>query len=127
MGIPALFSHAMKRAGWIYRQEVIWHKMRVTESRHNRPTFSHEYLMMFTKSLSYKWHPDAVQVDRAYPRALSQKARLDGREATEKRTKDIDSVWSIPSQSVVDGIAPFPKELVRRLDLAHHRGRRPCS
>lgn len=50
IGIPWRFALAMIDAGWILRQEVIWHKSNpLPESMDDRPTTAHEQVFIFAK------------------------------------------------------------------------------
>jgi len=60
--IPFRFAIAMQEAGWWVRSTIIWNKLNpMPESVKDRPTESHEYIFMFTKSASYFWDQEAVR------------------------------------------------------------------
>lgn len=51
VGIPWLVAFALRADGWYLRRDVIWSKPNpMPESVEDRPTTSHEYLFLFTKS-----------------------------------------------------------------------------
>ena len=92
VGIPWMVAFALRKAGWYFRSDIIWEKPNcMPESVKDRPTRSHEYLFLFTKSLRY--HYD------------SSKARVNGRN---RRT-----VWSVPTEPFADAhFATFPLKLI---------------
>jgi site-specific DNA-methyltransferase (cytosine-N4-specific) len=117
LGIPWLFARAMQDAGWIWRQVVVWNKMRSTHSSTSIPVVTHEYLFMFTKSMRNDYYADAVQVRRTNGKTQSQRGRQRGALPVDKATKHINTVWYIPSVPRAGDNAAFPEELVRRLLL----------
>lgn len=61
VGIPWRVAFALQDDGWWLRSDVIWHKPTVMpESVRDRPTKSHEYVFLLTKSETYFY--DAVAV-----------------------------------------------------------------
>lgn len=103
LGIPWRLAFALQDTGWYLRSDVIWHKPNVMpESVKDRPTRSHEYLFMFTKSDHYRYDHEAV-------REL----------ASNGSTRNRRSVWSINTcSSGSSHIAPFPQSLVEPCVLA---------
>jgi DNA modification methylase len=62
VGIPWMVAFAMKEAGWILRQDIIWSKPNpMPESVQDRCTKSHEYIFMFSKNRKYYYDNDAVK------------------------------------------------------------------
>jgi DNA modification methylase len=60
VGIPWLVAFALRADGWYLRSDVIWAKGNpMPESVTNRPTRSHEYLFLLTKSMRY-WYDGAA-------------------------------------------------------------------
>jgi DNA modification methylase len=50
-GMPWRVAFALQDAGWYLRRDIIWHKPNpMPESVYDRPTTSHEYLFLFSKS-----------------------------------------------------------------------------
>ncbi len=92
VGIPWMVAFALRDAGWYFRSDIIWEKPNcMPESVKDRPTRSHEYMFLFTKSLRY--HYDA------------SKARVNGRN---RRT-----VWSVPTEPFAGAhFATFPPTLI---------------
>ena len=113
-GIPWRVAFALQADGWWLRSDVIWSKPNpMPESVTDRPTRSHEYVFLFTKSARYWYDADAV---REPPTVLSdwpgswKRARLAS--PTEKRTegfvgetnpsagRNLRSVWTIATEAM---------------------------
>jgi hypothetical protein len=61
IGIPWMTAFALREAGWWLRSDMIWHKLApMPESVTDRPTKSHEYVFLLTKSARYFWDAQAV-------------------------------------------------------------------
>ena len=92
IGIPWMVAFALRDAGWYFRSDIIWEKPNcMPESVKDRPTRSHEYLFLFTKSLRYHYDPS--------------RARVNGRS---RRT-----VWSVPTEAFAGAhFATFPPRLI---------------
>ena len=61
-GIPQRLALALQAAGWTWRSEIIWSKGNAfPESVTDRPTKSHEQILMFTKQARYFWNQEAVR------------------------------------------------------------------
>jgi site-specific DNA-methyltransferase (cytosine-N4-specific) len=99
VGIPWRLAFALQGAGWYLRTDIIWEKPNaMPESVKDRPTRSHEYIFLLSKSQRYFYDPDAV-------------AEANGRN---RRT-----VWSIPTESFPGAhFATFPPALVEPCVLA---------
>src|SRR5512145_3032195 len=62
VGIPWRVAFALQASGWWLRSDVIWSKPNpMPESVRDRPTRSHEYVFLLTKSARYYWDPEAVR------------------------------------------------------------------
>ncbi len=62
VGIPWRVVFALQDAGWWFRSDIIWHKPNpMPESVSDRPTKSHEYLFLLTKSRRYFYDADAIR------------------------------------------------------------------
>lgn len=54
IGVPWRLAFALQNDGWYLRNDIVWHKPNaMPESVKDRPTRSHEYIFMFTKSEKY--------------------------------------------------------------------------
>ena len=62
IGVPWRLAFALQQAGWFLRADVVWNKPNCQpESVKDRPTRSHEFMFMFSKSLRYRYHHQAVR------------------------------------------------------------------
>jgi DNA modification methylase len=62
VGIPWRVAFALQADGWYLRSDIIWSKPNpMPESVTDRPTKSHEYLFLLSKSPRYYWDADAVR------------------------------------------------------------------
>jgi DNA modification methylase len=60
--VPWRLAFALQDDGWYLRSDIIWHKPNCQpESVKDRPTRSHEYLFLFSKSERYSYNSDAVR------------------------------------------------------------------
>jgi DNA modification methylase len=103
-GIPWKVAFALQRQGWYLRCDVIWEKTDAMPSpAKDRPTKSHEYVFMFTKSQVNYFDQDAV---REAPRS-ARTPNPSGR--------NVRSVWGFPTaKTPVEHFAAFPVELPAR-------------
>jgi DNA modification methylase len=61
-GIPWRVAFALQADGWYLRSDIIWHKENCTpESVKDRPTRSHEYIFLLSKSRRYFYDVDAIR------------------------------------------------------------------
>jgi DNA modification methylase len=62
-GVPFQFALAMRHAGWLWRQTIVWSKPDPTpEPVDDRPSTSHEYVFLFAKQRDYYYDIDATRV-----------------------------------------------------------------
>lgn len=62
VGIPWMVAFALRRAGWYLRSDIIWAKPSpMPESVTDRPTKSHEYIFLLTKSERYYYDAEAIR------------------------------------------------------------------
>jgi DNA modification methylase len=62
VGVPWLLAFALQKEGWYLRADIIWNKPNCQpESVKDRPTRSHEYIFLFSKSEHYLYDPAAVR------------------------------------------------------------------
>lgn len=110
IGVPWRIALALQDDGWYLRSDIIWHKPNCQpESVKDRPTRSHEYVFLFSKSEKYHYDHEAVQ-----------EPSNNGHGTRNRRT-----VWSINTEAYKGAhFAVFPPELVRLCILA---GSRPGS
>jgi len=67
IGIPWRVAFALQADGWYLRSDIIWHKPNpMPESVTDRPTKSHEYLFLLSKSERYFYDAEAIAEPLAY-------------------------------------------------------------
>lgn len=138
VGIPWRVAFALQADGWYLRSDIIWAKgvsfcpdysgSVMPESVTDRPTKSHEYLFLLTKSPRYYYDADAVReqgTGRDWSKvggnimgkgvhkvgAQYQTIDRDGRESATGR--NLRSVWTINPQHYSEAhFATFPTALV---------------
>ena len=96
IGVPWRLAFALQSAGWYLRSDTIWHKPNCQpESVKDRPTRSHEYLFLFSKSERYLYHSDDVRGPNG---------------------RNLRTVWDINTQACKEAhFATFPQALVEPL------------
>ncbi len=144
-GIPWTVALALRSEGWYLRSDIIWHKPNaMPESVLDRPTKSHEYLFLLSKSESYYYDVEAIreqQADSSRQRAkygwsgVTDDASNGARTGSSYQrmaetgepiaTVPLDgrrnkrTVWTIPSHSFSEAhFATFPPALVEPCVLA---------
>lgn len=127
IGIPWRVAFALQDAGWILRQDIIWHKPNpMPESVTDRCTKAHEYVFMLTKSPRYWWDAEAMREEGVWPAgtkgAKGSAARHSANGVNSRPpeykiydgTRNRRSVWTITTQPYSDAhFATFPEELPR--------------
>ncbi|WAI01817.1 DNA-methyltransferase [Methanogenium organophilum] len=98
IGLPWRIAFELQKDGWFLRSDIIWHKTNCQpESVKDRPTKSHEYLFLLTKSPNYYYDYESIR-----------EPTKNGKGLRNKRT-----VWSIPTESnKFAHVAMFNKALV---------------
>jgi len=93
IGVPWLLAFALQKEGWYLRADIIWNKPNCQpESVKDRPTRSHEYLFLLSKSEHYKYNSDAVRGPRG---------------------RNLRTVWDIHTKPYIEAhFATFPQSLV---------------
>jgi DNA modification methylase len=62
VGIPWMVAFALRADGWYLRRDVIWSKPNpMPESAEDRPSTSHEYLFLLTRSERYFYDAEAIR------------------------------------------------------------------
>lgn len=139
LGIPWLVAQALRADGWYLRRDIIWSKPNpMPESVDDRPTSSHEYIFMLSKSRDYFYDAFAVKepISEAMAAAIARGPRADrqyqhdahnrnGKRSGNRAFSDADSlarialgrnrrsVWTIPTVSYPGAhYATFPPKLV---------------
>jgi DNA modification methylase len=129
-GIPWRTAFALQDDGWYLRSDIVWSKPNpMPESVLDRPTRSHEFIFLLTKSLRYYYDTAAIAepVVRGYAGSSFTKGktleaglgRVSKLPRVEKTTRNARSVWTItPKPYKGAHFAVFPPELPRRCILA---------
>ena len=64
IGIPWSVAFALRADGWWLRSDIIWHKPNcMPESCKDRPTKSHEYMFLLSKSKKYYYDAEVISED----------------------------------------------------------------
>jgi site-specific DNA-methyltransferase (adenine-specific) len=143
MGVPWRVAMGLQQDGWFLRSDIIWHQPNPTpESVKDRPTQSHEYVFLLTKSSEYYYDADAIRtpLSEYYAKTFEQGLKPERPDtenfSKEKRHKtgtkaastrearagfvnengaNARTVWTIPArQNAAAHFAVFPEELPER-------------
>lgn len=103
VGVPWRVAFALQADGWFLRSDIIWYKPNCQpESVKDRPTRSHEYLFLFSKSEKYFYNYEAVQEP-----------------STNGTRRNRRTVWDINTESFPEAhFATFPPKLIEPCILA---------
>ena len=140
VGIPWRVAFALQSDGWYLRSDIIWAKPNpMPESVTDRPTKSHEYLFLLSKSEKYYYDAAAIAEPLQRPEEGERKtpARFGGADkwveaqkqsrlhsgneylGTENGTRNKRSVWTVATQPYADAhFATFPPKLIEPCILA---------
>jgi DNA modification methylase len=135
VGIPWRVAFALQADGWYLRSDIVWAKPNpMPESVTDRPTRSHEYVFLLTKSANYYFDGKAIAEETAYgPRERRSGEGTKGAVARATQiqrthiagsagcgeTRNARDVWTIATQPYPEAhFATFPEELPRRCILA---------
>jgi site-specific DNA-methyltransferase (cytosine-N4-specific) len=100
IGIPWRLAFALQDDGWYLRTDIIWNKPNCQpESVKDRPTRSHEFVFLFSKSEKYFYDHEAIKEPALDPKQNSKNRR---------------SVWNINTEPYSGAhFAVYPRQLVR--------------
>lgn len=148
VGIPWMVAFALRTDGWYLRSDIIWNKPNpMPESVKDRPTKSHEYIFLLTKSSTYYYDADAIREPHTYeeskprPSVMVREAqkyrdkvyggsgtgfqghsgslKADGTSLNHPLGRNKRSVWTINPHPYPDAhFATFPEKLVEPCILA---------
>ena len=129
--IPHHLKIALKKDGWYARCTIIWFKPNpMPESVTDRPTKSHEYVFLLSKSKKYYYDADAIREDSVTPADCksaqmfgSSKGKMNtsvlahaadlGHKWEHEPTRNRRTVWTIPTHPFKGAhFATFPPALV---------------
>lgn len=135
VGIPWLVAFGLRADGWYLRSDIIWHKPNpMPESVTDRPTKSHEYIFLLSKSRKYYYDAEAVRepIKESNKGFISARARtaagalggenqhnMERRGYAEIKGANKRSVWTVSTQPYPGAhFATFPPKLIEPCILA---------
>jgi DNA modification methylase len=140
VGIPWRVAFALQADGWYLRSDIIWSKPNpMPESVTDRPTKSHEYIFLMSKSAKYYYDAGAIaeaaeseykssdfipkSAKDAGAATCATKASWNNRsDEIRNGTRNRRTVWSIATQPFSGShFATFPEEIPRLCILAGSR------
>ena len=108
VGISWRVAFALQADGWWLRSDIIWAKANcMPESVRDRPTRSHEFLFLLTKSATYYYDADAIKEPCLYD--------VDGTGTAARKARQADSNKSMPTGERA-GIRPSGLKDARAFD-----------
>jgi DNA modification methylase len=122
--IPSRVAMALQADGWWVRSRIVWAKGNpMPESVTDRPTSSHEYIFLLSKSKQYYYDPDAIRENAAKGNAGSRfdtgktNGHMKGRSQEGQReddgTRNKRDVWQVNTKPFPDAhFAVYPPELI---------------
>jgi site-specific DNA-methyltransferase (adenine-specific)/site-specific DNA-methyltransferase (cytosine-N4-specific) len=113
IGVPWRIAFALQSAGWYLRSDIIWHKPNCQpESVKDRPTRSHEYIFLFSKSERYYYDNEAIK----------EPSQTNGKTKNKRTVWSVDAletVWNVNTEPFKGAhFAVFPRTLIRPCILA---------
>jgi DNA modification methylase len=129
VGTPWMVAFALRADGWWLRSDIVWAKPNpMPESVTDRPTRSHEYLFLLTKSARYFYDADAIREDLAFEPHAPGNKKLDASRNDHDRMDKVwggpagrnkRSVWTVATQAFPGAhFATFPPKLIEPCILA---------
>ena len=133
VGIPWRVAFALQADGWWLRSDIIWAKPNpMPESVTDRPTKSHEYVFLLTKSARYYWDQEAAKeaavdpesyegrrkrndkgINPEEPGFLRTRGGLQKLDGQTYSTRNLRTVWTIATEPFPGAhFATFPTKLV---------------
>lgn len=127
-GIPWRVALALQSDGWYLRSDIIWNKLNaMPESVTDRPTKSHEYLFLLTKTDKYFYDNFAIQ-EESHPDGRKKTTVTKGSGSIQHRNgerwpngnkRNKRTVWSLPTKPFHGAhFATFPPALVEPCIMA---------
>lgn len=131
IGIPWMLALALRKDGWMIRQEIVWYKRNgKPESVKDRCTRNHEFIFMLVKSSNYLWNFEAMQEEASGTGGGAcfgkQNISTEGTGAKQRTydrpeyaTRNKRSVWDVTAKPFKDAhFATFPVDLIEPCILA---------
>lgn len=138
LGLPWKVAFALQENGWWLRSDIVWNKPNaMPTSIKDRPTKSHEYIFLLSKSKKYYYDTDSIREpyttemkgkphNKKYGRLTSDE--IDNLTANgtsgsgfsrHEKGRNKRTVWTVPTSSQKDAhFAVFPEELIKPCILA---------
>jgi DNA modification methylase len=121
--IPSRVAMALQEDGWWVRSRIVWAKGNpMPESVTDRPTSSHEYIFLLSKSKHYYYDADSIREEAVKgmnsrldqgKTAQHQKGRMQQGERTGDGTRNKRDVWQVNTKPFPDAhFAVYPPELI---------------
>lgn len=147
IGIPWLVAFALRADGWYLRSDIIWQKPNcMPESVTDRPTKSHEYLFLLSKSQRYYYDAESIKEDSIHAGkkvTIGEKSLSRGQQTAQgfdrhwgtgskdfievSSSRNKRTVWTIPTRPYKEAhFATFPEALVEPCILAGTSERGYC-
>lgn len=137
IGIPWVVAFALRADGWWLRSDIIWSKPNpMPESVMDRPTKSHEYIFLLSKSAQYFYDADAIAEPANWPEGSWSRSKCYDGDTTGKlksfygngarweggETRNKRDVWNIATDPYEGAhFATFPRDLILPCILAGSR------
>ena len=138
IGIPWMLAFALRADAWYLRSDIIWNKKNpMPESVRDRPTRTHEYIFLLSKSKQYYFDSEAIKEpaiwkdDRRagqgrlhYRNGKRTGGEGEGQEnfVSIKDTRNKRSVWTVATRPYKEAhFATYPPDLIRPCILAGSR------
>ncbi len=145
-GIPWRVAFALQADGWWLRSDIIWAKPNpMPESVTDRPTKSHEYLFLLTKSASYFYDAEAIKEGKAYSTVNDDRTNDNGHRrfrdypgsqtnggtnlgGSSEGNRNKRSVWTIATAPYPEAhFATYPPNLIKPCIMAGTSAKGCCS
>jgi DNA modification methylase len=137
VGIPWRVAFALQEDGWYLRADIIWNKTKcMPEAVKDRPTKSHEYIFLLSKSEKYYYdheaikEPTAISTKERFKQDINQQNGSTRANAGAKNngnmkavgdglTRNKRSVWSVSTKPFKEAhFATYPPDLIEPCVLA---------
>ncbi len=134
VGIPWRMAFALQADGWYLRSDIIWHKPNcMPSSVTDRPTTSHEYVFLLSKSRQYFYDAEAIKepykessLQRNKYKQSASKCKQVSVSREQKPGEKLSpsgrnrrSVWTVATQPYPEAhFATFPPKLIEPCILA---------
>lgn len=126
IGMPWRVAFGLQADGWYLRSDIIWAKPNpMPESVTDRPTKSHEYIFLMTKSATYYYDADAVKEQSIIGEGAKRNVGMSRKGINADRNdgdrigvindgfRNLRDVWTIPTHAYSAAhFATFPPKLV---------------